>query len=415
MSSSNLSVMAWRNLWRNGRRTTITLCSIAFGMMLAILFTGMGDSSWTRMIDLAARSGNGHVTFQHPEYLDTPSLTKTITHVDTLLDIALKQHGVTKAVTRITGYAMLSTASESQGVFILGIDPANEDGETLSALDALVKGEMFRSSKDNGAVLGERLAENLGLKMGRKVVYTLTDKHGNIVSGLARVTGIVRTGAPTVDSGLCVLPIDTLRGILGYHLNEATQVALFVNDQRKSEDISESLRHLPDDQTAVVTWNQSRPELAGFISMKVSGTYFFELIIMILVSAGIFNTLFVSVLERMREFGIMMAIGFSSGQLFGLVMYESLWLSLVGLGFAVLVTAGPYYYMNTIGVDLTVMMGGKGSEIAGVVMDPILYVDIFAQNAVIIAAVVIVATLLSGIYPAWKAGRVVPVETIRIV
>ena len=90
MNGSNLAVMAWRNLWRNRRRTIITLCSITFGMMLAIMFTGIGDSSWTRMINLAARSGDGHVTFQHPEYLDTPSLTKTITNVDALVETALK-------------------------------------------------------------------------------------------------------------------------------------------------------------------------------------------------------------------------------------------------------------------------------------------------------------------------------------
>ncbi len=100
--------------------------------------------------------------------------------------------------------------------------------------------------------------------------------------------------------------------------------------------------------------------------MKVAGARFMEAIIMILVAAGIFNTLFVSVMERVREFGIMMAIGFSPARLFGLVMCESLWLGLVGLVLAAVVTAGPYYYMATAGIDLTAQMGGAGSEVAGV-------------------------------------------------
>jgi ABC-type antimicrobial peptide transport system permease subunit len=140
-----------------------------------------------------------------------------------------------------------------------------------------------------------------------------------------------------------------------------------------------------------------------------------EAIIMILVAAGIFNTLLVSVMERVREFGIMMAIGFSPARLFGLVMCESLWLGLVGLVLAAIVTAGPYYYMATIGIDLTAQMDISGSEVAGVAISPVMYVDIFPENLVMIAGAALLATLLSGIYPAWKAGRVVPVESIRLV
>jgi len=136
---------------------------------------------------------------------------------------------------------------------------------------------------------------------------------------------------------------------------------------------------------------------------------------MILVAAGIFNTLFVSVMERMREFGIMTAIGFSPVRLFGLVMWESLWLGLTGLAAAVLVTAGPYIYLWKHGVDLSAMTGGESSEVAGVAMDPVLHVNIFPENAGWIAVAVLLATLLSGIYPAWRAGRVVPVESIKLV
>ena len=108
-----------------------------------------------------------------------------------------------------------------------------------------------------------------------------------------------------------------------------------------------------------------------------------------------------------------MAIGFSPFRLFGLVMWESLWLGVVGLVAAVLVTAGPYIYLWTHGIDFSAMTGGQGSEVAGVAMMPILNVNIFPENAVLIATVVLLATIASGIYPAWRAGRVVPVESIK--
>jgi ABC-type lipoprotein release transport system permease subunit len=149
--------------------------------------------------------------------------------------------------------------------------------------------------------------------------------------------------------------------------------------------------------------------------MKVSSTIFMEMVIMVLIAAGIFNTIFVSVMERMREFGILMAIGFSPGRLFRLIVWESLWLGMVGLAVAVAITALPYYLMSTKGLDMSESFGKNGSEIAGVAFEPILYVNIFPENAVAIALAILLATVLSGIYPAWRAGRVVPVESIRIV
>ena len=110
----------------------------------------------------------------------------------------------------------------------------------------------------------------------------------------------------------------------------------------------------------------------------------------------------------------MAAIGFSSGQLFALVLWESLWLALCGLLAGVLVTAYPYYYLTSTGLDYSSMVG-SGAEVAGVVMEPILYVELYGPNAIFIALAIFIATMSAGLYPAWRAGRVAPVETIRIV
>jgi ABC-type lipoprotein release transport system permease subunit len=406
--------MAWRNLWRNRRRTLITLSSIAFGSMFAVIFTGMGDSNFSGMIDLAARLGGGHVTLQHPEYLDAPTLGRTVSDTSRLRALALRDPDVERVVARIAGHLMIATAGQNQGAGFIAFDPAAEDTTTLSLLEGLAEGEIFASSRAKGIVLGKRLAENLGASLGRKVVYTMTDKQGEIVQQAARVSGLVSTGAPSVDARLCLLPIDSLRESLGYRQDEAVQLALFLGDQRRADAVAARLGGTLGPGVAALPWHRIQPDLAGFIAMKVAGAQFMEVVIMILVAAGIFNTLFVSVMERLREFGIMMAIGFSPARLFGLVMLESLWLGLVGLLLAVLVTAGPYYYLASTGIDLT-QMGVAGSEVAGVAVSPVMRVDIYPENAVIIASAALLATLLSGLYPAWNAGRVVPVDSIRLV
>ncbi|MDH3459025.1 MAG: FtsX-like permease family protein [Gemmatimonadota bacterium] len=412
---SSLAVMAWRNLWRNRRRTLLTLSSIAFGVFLAVLFTAMQDRNWTDMINFAARLGAGHVTLQHPEYLEAPTLSKTVQGVNALKQLARAEPGVARAVERVVGQTMLNTARESRGAGFIAIDPLAEDSTTFTVLGAVVTGASFSTSRDKGIILGERLAANLDVGLGDKIVYTMTDRTGEIVSGLARVSGIVRTGAPSVDGGLCLLPIDAVREVLGYAADEATQVAVFVRDQRHADRIASQLNIELRPGVVALPWHEIQRELAAFIAIKVGGARFMEALIAVLVAAGIFNTLFVSVMERMREFGIMMAIGWSPGRLFRLVVLESAWLGVLGLVGAVLVTVVPYWYLATKGIDVSGLMGENTAEVSGIAMPTTFRVGIFPAHAVFIAVAALVATLLAGLYPAWKAGRVDPVETIKLV
>jgi ABC-type lipoprotein release transport system permease subunit len=415
MTGPKLLKMAWRNLWRSKRRTLLTLSGIAFGILLSVLFTAMQDRSFADMIDTSAKLGGGHVVVQHVEYIDTPTLTRSVQGAEAIVAAAEQHQDVHKAVQRITGQAMVQTATNNAGVFFVAFDPTDETEDTLAFLEGVQDGQLFEAPDSRGILIGERLGELMNVGMGDKIVYTLMDRHGEIVAGMERVSGIVSTGAPSVDAGLVLLPIDRVRGVIDYAPDEATQVAVFISDSRRSERVAAALQ--PSIGAAdALTWEQVQPELKGFIGMKVGGARFMELVIMILVAAGIFNTLFVSVMERMREFGIMRAIGYSPGQITALVMWESLLLALVGLAVGGLVTIGPYSYLAANGIDLSEVYAQAGTvEVAGVGFDMTLHIGIFPENVAIIAAFVVCATLAAGLYPAWKAGRVSPVETIKLV
>jgi ABC-type lipoprotein release transport system permease subunit len=407
--------MAWRNLWRNRRRTLLTLSTIVFGVFLSIIMESMQDRNWEDMIRLAARLGGGHVTLQHPEYMDTPTLSRSVRNTESLVRYAKSNDHVTRVVPRITGFNMLSTAGENQGAGFLAIAPELEDEDTLSLLEAVTEGEFFGSSMDEGIILGSRLARNLGVEIGSKLVYTMTDKNGEIVSQLARVRALLTTGSPTVDGGLCLLPIGTVRELLGFGPDESIQIAAFVDDQRNSESVAADLATVLSDDVSAVPWFELQPDLAGFIAMKVGGAKFVMLLLAVLVAAGIFNTLFVGVMERLREFGIMLAIGFSPGKLFQLVMTESLWLAVVGLAGAAVVTTPVYLYLASTGIDVSALLPEGNTEIAGVGFSTIMKVGIYGENLFLIVGSALVAVMLSGLYPAWKAGHADPVETIRLV
>lgn len=412
---SSLLSLAWRNLWRNGRRTAITLASIVFGVFLAIVMTGMQDRQWADMIDNAARSGGGHVTLQHPEYRDTPSLKRTVTGTDALREAVESSWEVTAVRERVTGNLILNTAGESFGAGFIAYEPELETADTLQLLGNVAVGESLQPGDRRGIVLGEILARNLDVEIGDKVVYTSTDKAGEITSGFCRVRGLIRTGAPSADASLALLPLSALRQTLGYADDEATQLAVFLDDQRSTSEAVRTLRPVIGERAEVLGWNEARRELAAFIAMKVGGARIFELLMALLVAAGIFNTLFVSVMERLREFGIMVAIGWSPARLFRLVMLESLLLGLVGLVLALLVTAGPYLYLARNGLDLTGLIPEEQTEVAGVAMEMHLNFGIFPESLAVILGAALIAVLLAGIYPAWRAGHVEPIETIRLV
>lgn len=415
MGGPKLAALAWRNLWRQKRRTLLTLASIAFGGFMAVFMTAMQDQSFADFIDNAARMGAGHVTIQHPEYQDRPTLSRAVTGTGDKRALAQEDGRVVLAVERASGPAMLSTARDSFGGFFIAFDPTVETPETLELTEGLVAGKMFETPDERGIVLGRILAENLQAELGSKIVYTLTDRSGEIVSGMDRLTGIIESGSTSADAGLVLLPIGRMKGVVGYSGDESTQVAVFLDDGRKSVAVADALDPSIDDAD-VLTWDEVMPEIKAFVAMKVGGGRVMELVIGLLVTAGIFNTIFMSVLERSREFGIMRALGYSRRQLFSLVMFESAYLAVMGLVAAVLVTAGPYWYVHGTGIDMTEVYAQQGQsvDIGGVGMDPILRIGIYPENAVIIAVAIVLATMLAGLYPAWKAGRVNPVEAINL-
>jgi len=198
--------MAWRNLWRRRRRTLITLSSIAFGTMLSWLFTGVGDANWRAMIDLAARLGGGHVALQHPAYLVSPALSRSLPSAESLRARALNDPEVLRAAPRISGQMMLASAARNYGAVFIAFDPALEDATTLSLLDAMhaeagadPRAALFDARGRGGIALGARLAERLNVGIGDKVVWTLTDKQGEIVQEALRVRALLRSGSPGVD------------------------------------------------------------------------------------------------------------------------------------------------------------------------------------------------------------------------
>ncbi|ATX81860.1 ABC-type transport system, involved in lipoprotein release, permease component [Mariprofundus ferrinatatus] len=411
----NLNQLAWRNIWRRKRRTLITAFSIGFGVMLAVTFTGSGDYTYTNMIDTGASMGMGHVTVEPVGYHLKPTLDKRLSGVDALRQRIAALDDVSDATVRITGQAMFASARKSVGGAFIAVDPAFETAENNLLVRSLVEGDLFTERDGRGIVIGSRLAQKLQVKIGKKVVYTTTDATGEIVSNIARVTGIFTTGEDTIDGILALLPIAAVQETLSYAPDEATVVAVIIKDQRHAEEVRDRIAALPEaGGVAVLTWKKSQPDLAAVIAFDKAGNYISQFLVGLLISVGILNTMLMSVLERTREFGVMMAVGMSPKVLFKLVMVESFWLSIVGLILGIIITAPWYYFLYHYGIDFTGAFGDDFSY-GGVLVDPVFKARLFKESIIAILGTLFMLALLAGLYPAWRAGRVPPVDSLKTI
>ena len=405
--------MAWRNLWRRKRRTYITLLSIGFGVLLSITFTGIADESYTKMIDTSAIMGLGHVTIEPGGYNDTPSLDKRLSHASGMKEELLQVEGVGNALVRIMGQAMLASANKSIGGAFMAIDPNAESGVNNLFISSIVQGQLFSDKDIQGAVVGERVAKKLNLGLGKKLVYTTTDVNGEIVSEIARVSGIFRTGVSEVDGSMILLPINRVRTVLSYGPEDATMISIVIKDQRLSGKIRDAIRsRLNDPALDVLSWRETQSEVASIITIDKAGNRIIQVLIGLLIAAGILNTLLMSVMERTKEFGVMMAVGMSPVTLFRLVITESIWFGILGLILGVVITVPWYAFMYYHGIDFTGMIGSDYSA-SGVLINPLVKIILYRSSAIWILSALFTLTILSGIYPAWRAGRIPPVESLK--
>lgn len=278
MNTSTLAAMAWRNIWRNRRRTLVTLASIIFGTFLAVFLTGMGDATYGKMIDTAAKMGNGHVTVQHRLQTEAPAPKRFVRGATGLAAQVVQTPGVRGAAARIMATAMVAAGGESRGAALIGIDVGSESKDSLATLGGVAEGALFAQDDTHGALLGADLARHLGVELGSKVVFTLTDRNGEIVTGLLRVRGLLQTGSPDADSGLVIAPLQTLQKALGYGPEDATLVAVLVDDQRATASVARAPHPLQNGDRAVLTATLLSALLPAWIAGRVNPTTAIKLV-----------------------------------------------------------------------------------------------------------------------------------------
>jgi len=401
-----LITIAWRNLWRNHRRSLIMLAAIAIGLWGMIWMTALMRGMVDQMIDDAISTLSGHIQIHAEGYLDDPSIEHTLPGVaqNPQLDTVLNSQQVTAWSQRIRVPAVVRSERDVYGITLVGIDPQREKGLSFIA-DSVTEGQYLASVDDKHVLLGRKLVEQLETKLGRRIVLMSQDPDNNIAERGFRIGGIYDTDLQATETSYVFAGIETVRKMLLMG-SGVSEISLLGHDYRDLDGLTAEVRTAAG-AAETKTWLQLDPYMASMLDVMDGFIIVWFGVIFLSLSFGLINTLLMAVFERTRELGLIQALGMPPGNILFMVLIESLIMLLIGL------IAGNLLSWLTIlpiqdGIDISGV--AEGLEWAG--MSSTLLPAVKTSDVLLANAIVLVLGVAASLFPAWRASRKVPVEAI---
>jgi len=405
--------LGWRNLWRNRRRSLIELTSIAGSIFLAIFMNNVAKGSYSQMIDDGVRMGSGHIGIYRNGYLDLrkQDLTFTANGVISELESLPNVKGV---FPRLHVPGLIKSSRESRATIILGLDFAREMGSNpILKPENISAGEIPADDDKRGALVGSVLAEELGLKVGKKFVVMAQDADGEIASRLYRVKGLITTNARMIDAAMVLVPRSFLGDFIGAE-NGAHELAVMLESHSFIDGAYPGIAQIAAGMNADVDafrWEQAMPDISNAIKMDYVGLQIMVLFMYLIVAIGTINTLLMSVMERSREFGVIRAIGLNKKGIRKIVVTEALVLGVTGvvIGYSLAMLA--CLYTSTHGIDYSAFIKDKG--MAGTLIDPIIYSIYDWPTMIKLGIGMVVLSVVASLYPAHYVLKTRPADAMR--
>ncbi len=397
--------LAWRNLWRNHRRTLIMLLAVVLGTWAMIFMTALMRGMVSQMVADGISALPGHVQAHHPDYRDDPSVANLIAVSDADLSGRFGAAGFTAWATRVRVPAVITSEYDSRGVTLLGVDPLRERGLTFVDYDA-VEGRFLDSADDSGIVIGRKLATTLNTRVGKRIVLMSQDPDNEIADRGFRVVGIFDANVTSYEETYVFAGKTTTQKMLRIG-DQVSELVVLGDDFRDVEAEYDKTAELIDGRAEVLPWIELDAYLGTMLNVMDGFVFVWIVVIFLALSFGLVNTLVMAVFERVREIGLMLALGMRPIYILGQIVVESLLLLAIGLAMGSVLAWAAVQPMKD-GVDLSIV--GDGMEMWG--MSSVLYPELILSDVVLANVVVLVLGFLASLSPAWRAAHYEPIEAI---
>ena len=401
--------LAWRNIWRNWRRSVLTILAVFFAALLSIVSRSAQLGTYEVNIKHTLEMFSGYLQIQDTGYKDNPKLTNAFQLTPALKSLLDKDKNVISYAPRITGSGLISYKDNTMGIFLIGISPEQEK-TTTKLKDRIKKGTFLHPAKPDGIILGRKLLKNLKARVGDTVVVLAPGADGTMGNLKFCIQGTYSLGSNDFDANSAMINLQTANELFSMH----GKIHIIAVRLKNMSDIAPTVEYIndnmPDKSIAALGWEKILPELKQSIDLdNVSGLILYFLLIVV-VAFGILNTVLMSINERYKEFGIMLALGIKNTKLLQIVFVETLFLILLGILSGDMLAFAINYHLH----NNPIYLSGDYQEIFEMFgFLPAYYFSIKPALYINLSLSIFAISLLSFIYPAYKIIKLEPLKGIR--
>ncbi len=400
--------ISWRNIWRNRTRSIVIIAAIVLGLMGGVFSAGMRLGVETQQFSETVENQISHIQIHHPEFIANPEARFTIPDGKQIAGEISLMNGVAVVATRTVFDGMIGSANKNAGVRIKGIDPEAE--ALTTGLEGLIENGTYFTEEGRlpSLIIGRRLARELKSEVGSRLVLTFQDGESEIVSASYRVEGIYSVTTPAFEERTVFVRASELNELIG--MAGAVHEIAVVLDNLDDYRTKTNMLQLKHPQLVVRHWADLAPAIFYSLEFLHQNLAWMVGIIILGVSFGLLNTILMSVLERVNEFGVLMAIGMKRIKVFSMVVLETSLLSIFGGAFGLTLSYIMVRLLNINGIDLS-STGGAGLEEFG--YSSLVFLEVPDKFYLELGILVVFFAVIASLYPALKAVRLVPAESVR--
>ncbi|KPM46854.1 ABC transporter permease [Jiulongibacter sediminis] len=398
--------IAWRNIWRNRTRSLIIIIAIMLGLWAGVFLTGFSWGMYDSRIESLIANESSHLQIHNEKFRQEYMSKHVIQDAEQYEEILDKDENVEAYSSRLVVNAMVASSRSSSGIRVSGVDTTAEN-QTTALNEKVVEGDYFLPRGRNQILVSQKTADKLKLGLRKKLVITFTDTQGELVSASFRIVGIFKSGNSAYDEMNAFVQKKDLDPLLKSN-GQPQEIAVLLKDDRQMEALQSELQTV-NSTSKVENWRELDPLMEYAIDSFDSSMQVIIGIIMLALAFGIVNTMLMSIMDRVREIGMLMAIGLNKAKLFVMIMLETLFLSLVGAPLGMLLAFITILITGKTGIVLKGMESGL--EMMG--FSSVVYPALLPDQFVKIGIMVLIVTFLAAIFPIIKAIRLDPAKAIR--
>jgi len=403
--------LAWRNIWRNKRRTLITASSIVFAVIFSVFMLSLQNGGWGRMIDNIINFYVGYGQIHEKGYHDEADINKLLVYSDDLKNVSSEIKHLESLVPRLESFALASNGPQTRGVMLSGINPELENDMT-HLKERLIEGE-YLAKNDKKVLVAQGLAQLLKLNLGDSIILISQGYHGVNAAGKYQVKGIVKFSPPDLNKSMVYLPLAESQDFFGAE-NMVSTLVLNIDEKENLPKIYSSLNNKLDmEKMELIKWEKLVPGLISAMNAKLNGTYLFMLILYAIITFGILGTILMMIKEREYEFGILIGIGMKRRLLSFIVWLESVFLGLIGAFAGILISMPLVYYFKVNPLDMSKAVEDAKEMYEEMGVEPIFptafeFSTFFSQ-----AVIVFIITSFLALIAVWKIKKIKAVDAMK--